>query len=314
MKSWCSVPEVRRSSIVCSRRRTNICCTAVGAVLGWRLAQNPRVRVSVVCRSNYEAVRSNGISLRTAKWGAGHFHPARVCRSPLDLRHIPFDYVVCANKATNSGVYSSLSGLVRDKTVLVSAQNGVGVEAPLQRSFPENTVLSGIVYIACTQPSPGLFAQNTCINAHSLALGLYGRSKSASHDKQREFSLRDFTSLESSFGVSPDVVKEKWIKQIWNGAFNTMAALSGMDTHEIISSPRLLQLVRRIMTETYQVAVASGAVLDESIVEQMLVMTKRSPPVVPSMLQDARAGKPMEVDSLCGKWESLCTPVVRDNH
>lgn len=97
---------------------------AVGAVTAWRIAQNPAVRVSVVCRSNYEAIKANGIRLRTAFWGPGHFMPARVCRSPREVRDVPFDYIVTANKLTSSPTYSELAGLVNSRTTLVSAQNG----------------------------------------------------------------------------------------------------------------------------------------------------------------------------------------------
>lgn len=279
----------------------NLSPTAVGAVLGWRLAQQAQVRVSVVCRSNYEAIRSNGISLRTAIWGAGHFHPARVCKSPNDLRHVPFDYIICANKATSSTNYSSLSNIMSKKTVLVSAQNGVGVEAPLQQSFPRHTVLSGIVYIACNQPRPGVFSQTTSINTHSLALGLYRGPHSQGETTDGESSLLDFASLDDSFRASQHVIREKWTKQIWNGAFNPIAALSGMNTHQIMSSPPHLDMIKRIMKETYQVAKASGVALDEHIIEQLLLTTMNSTPVVPSMLQDARACKPMEIEPLCGK-------------
>ncbi|KAM0718633.1 hypothetical protein Q7P37_005704 [Cladosporium fusiforme] len=273
---------------------------AVGAVLGWRLAQQAQVRVSVICRSNYEAIRTNGISLRTAKWGAGQFHPARVCKSPKDLRHVPFDYIICSNKATSSSSYSSLSSVVSEKTVLVSAQNGVGVEAPLQQSYPSHTVLSGIVYIACNQPRPGVFSQTTAIDTHSLALGLYRGPYSQGQSTKGEASLLEFASLDASFRVSMDAIREKWTKQIWNGAFNPVAALSGLNTHQIMSSPRHLELIKRIMKETCQVAQASGVSVDEHIIEQLLVTTLNRTPVVPSMLQDARAGKPMEVEPLCG--------------
>jgi 2-dehydropantoate 2-reductase len=274
-------------------------------VLGWRLAQNPQVRVSVVCRSNYEAIQKNGISLKTAIWGAGHFRPARVCRNASELRHVPFDYVVCANKATGSSAHGSLASVIREKTVLVSAQNGVGVEEPLQRAFPGHTILSGIVYIACTQPTPGIFYQNTSINTRSLALGLFAKPACPDDHRARNSRLLDFASLESTFGISQDIVKEKWIKQLWNGAFNTMAAISGMNTHQLVSSPKHLELVAQVMRETYQVARASDVSLEDDIIERLLATTMSSAPVVPSMLQDAMAGKAMEIESLCGKSVSV---------
>lgn len=260
------------------------------------------MRVSVVCRSNYEAVRRNGITTKTAIWGAGHFRPDRVSRSPFELRHVPFDYVVCANKATASTNYGGLSSVVGKKTVLVSAQNGVGVEAPLQRCFPEQTVLSGIVYIACNQPSPGVFAQTSSINTHSLALGSYrDHNSTTSNQTQQSQQLQEFASLDATFRVSQDVLKEKWTKQIWNGAFNPITALSGLNTHQILASPKHVEMIRHIMKETCQVARASGVSFEDHIIEQLLATTRTSAAVYPSMLQDAIAGKPMEIEPLSGK-------------
>jgi 2-dehydropantoate 2-reductase len=302
VKFWYLALAVRFPTLISYTVDTDNIYLAVGAVLGWRLAQHPQVRVSVVCRSNYEAVRKNGITTKTAIWGAGHFQPARISRSPFDLRHVPFDYIVCANKATSSSTYGALSSVVGKKTVLVSAQNGVGVEAPLQRCFPESTVLSGIVYIACNQPSPGVFAQTSSINTHSLALGLYnGQSPTNPDQTQALEQLQEFASLDASFRVSHDVLREKWTKQIWNGAFNPIAALSGLNTHQIMSSPKHVDMIRQIMKETCQVARASGVAFDDHIVEQLLATTRSSATVYPSMLQDAIAGKPMEVEPLSGK-------------
>jgi 2-dehydropantoate 2-reductase len=157
------------------------------------------------------------------------------------------------------------------------------------------------VYIACTQPSPGVFYQNTSINPRSLALGLFAKPACPEDHRARNSRLLDFASLESTFGISEDIIKEKWIKQLWNGAFNTMAALSGMDTHQLLSSPKHLEIVTQVMRETYQVAKASNVSLEDGIIDTLLATTMSRAPVIPSMLQDAMAGKPMEIESLCGK-------------
>ena len=68
---------------------------AVGATFGWRLAQNSGVRVTTVCRSNFQQVKGQGISLKTAIWGDGSFHPYRVVRTAQEVRNVAFDYVMC---------------------------------------------------------------------------------------------------------------------------------------------------------------------------------------------------------------------------
>jgi ketopantoate reductase len=74
-----------------------------------------------------------------------------------------------------------------------------------------------------------------------------------------------------------------------------------MDTHQLLSSPKHLEIVTQVMRETYQVAKASNVSLEDGIIDTLLATTMSRAPVIPSMLQDAMAGKPMEIESLCGK-------------
>ncbi|UPX15129.1 uncharacterized protein EKO05_0005588 [Ascochyta rabiei] len=274
---------------------------AVGSTLGWILAQNQHARLSVVCRSNYEAVKQRGLQMNTIMWGDGTLHPFRVARSTSELTGIPFDYVVCTNKVTNSDGHSladELAHVVSTRTTLVSAQNGVGVEAPLQNAFQDNTVLSAVCYISCLQTIPGVVHQVSNIRPHAFHIGLYNtieRRQSAA-DLQR---LKTFVALDDKFKEIEDVRAERWTKQIFNGAWNPMAALSGLETHQLLGSP-YLQMVKKLAEETFDVAVRSGISLPTNLPERTIELARVNPSLAPSMLQDWRKKKPMEVDSLCG--------------
>ena len=55
-----------------------------------------------------------------------------------------------------------------------------------------------------------------------------------------------------------------------------------------------------IRGDIYKVAVKSGANLPRDLPRKPLTSAADVEPIVPSMLQDARNGREMEVESLCG--------------
>jgi 2-dehydropantoate 2-reductase len=273
---------------------------AVGSTLGWRLAQNVNTRLSVVCRSNYDIVKREGLRMNTNLWGTGTFKPHRVVRSTREVADVAFDYVVCANKITTSDCSSTikeLSHVLSPKTVLVSAQNGVDVEAPLSRAFPRNTILSAICYISCLQPIPGVVHQVSNIRPHAFHIGAYDTNMGSPADGSQK--LEDFVALDAQFKKIEEVKAERWTKQIFNGAWNPMTAICGLDTHSLIASP-YLEIVRQLAQETFNVAVGLGVSLPKDVPEKTIDFAKNNPSITPSMLQDARGKRLMEVDSLCG--------------
>ncbi|KAK7548637.1 2-dehydropantoate 2-reductase-like protein [Phyllosticta citricarpa] len=273
---------------------------AVGSTLAWRLAQNPLARLSVICRSNYDAVRTGGITLNTKIWGNGHFMPHRVVRSPLEVSRVPFDYVICSNKVSpipdDDTTARSIASVVSPRTVLVTAQNGVGVETPLRRTFHNNTILSAICYISCLQPVPGYITQPAGIRAHAFHIGTFD-----SRSPRDETRLAEFVRFDKAFQAIEDVQQERWCKQIFNGAWNPVTAISGLDTHQILNSSSLfLDNVQSLAREIWQVAAKMGINLPEDLPEKTISVARSSNAVVPSMLQDARRARPMEIESLCG--------------
>ncbi|KAF1918945.1 2-dehydropantoate 2-reductase-like protein [Ampelomyces quisqualis] len=240
---------------------------AVGSTLGRRLAQNANTRLSVVCRLNYDIVRRQGLSMKTNIWNNGTFRHHRVARSTRDVSDLAFDYVVCANKITASDASSTireLAPVVSPSTALVSAQNGVGVEAPLGHAFHNNTILSAVCNISCLQPVPGIVQQISKIRPHAIHVGVYDTPgpDGAVHAKEK---LADFVALDCCF------------KQV-----------NDLDT------------VRQLTQETFNVAIALGILLPKDLLEKTIQFARNNPSTAPSMLQDARKKRLMEVDSLCG--------------
>ena len=119
---------------------------AIGAFYAFILQRSKDVRLSVTARSNYEAVKANGLLVKSENHGENLFRPAATLRTPGEAGH-PFDFIVCANKATNlEFTAEQLAPVVdQDRTTIVLMQNGVGNEDPFHRRFPKCSILSGVV-------------------------------------------------------------------------------------------------------------------------------------------------------------------------
>ena len=280
--------------------------TAVGATFGWRLVQNPHVRVSVICRSNYERVKEDGLQMETTLWGHGVFRPHRVARTVSDIQDVPYDYVVCANKNVRSNkgaIESAIRPAVGPTTTLFSLQNGINAELPLANAFEQNLVLSAICYLNCWRSGLGLVEQVSQVRPHAFCIGVFNHG---SKDSKSEASRVDnLVGLDSKFRAVEDVNTERWTKMIFNGSWNPVAALSGCDTHEILQQPLSLAMVKRLAEEIYEVAIESGAALPRDLPLETISSVAKAHPMVPSMLQDARNGHEMEIGPLCGKtsWQ-----------
>lgn len=119
---------------------------AIGSFYAFILQRSDNVRLSVVARSNYEAVKANGLLMKSENHGEHLFRPAAVLKSPEEAGHA-FDFIVCANKATNLNLTAQQLAPVVDqeRTTIVLMQNGVGNEDPFHEKFPKCSILSGVV-------------------------------------------------------------------------------------------------------------------------------------------------------------------------
>ena len=115
---------------------------AVGLFYGSRLHQpQNNILVSLVCRSNYNAIKSNGVKLQTHSFGDYTFHPENTFNSVTQAADslqgdACWDYVVVTTKALPpSDASNSEANLIRPVvskgTTIVLIQNGIGIEKPL---------------------------------------------------------------------------------------------------------------------------------------------------------------------------------------
>lgn len=209
---------------------------AVGCFYASRMHKEPHILVSLVCRSNYAAIKANGVSLKTHSFGDYHFSPEHVFNSVQVAAEtkLHWDYVVVTTKALpDISDDSVLVAPVVDKnSSIVLIQNGVGVEKPYRRRFSLNPVLSAVTIISAEQVERGVIRQNrwTRISIGPYTKGLWDPDSEAT--KLGETKAAEFVKLLQAGGIKDaEMYDERGLQFVrWHkiavGTFNPQSTLS----------------------------------------------------------------------------------------
>ncbi|KIW93485.1 uncharacterized protein Z519_06090 [Cladophialophora bantiana CBS 173.52] len=288
---------------------------SIGAVYVLQL-QRAGCQVTAVCRSNYEAVKQNGFRLLSKRYGNVQFRPDLVVRSAAECpEDITYDFVFIATKSF-PGSTPSLSDLIwpavrgRPQTAIVLAQNGIAIEDEVARAYPDNPLLSCVVYLPATQTEQGVIEYPEMLNL--LEIGTFPSTAPKSHKAAATKLAELMIAGGGQAEVHDDIQVARWGKIMMNCAWNPICALSmSTDADFLLSStPYAYDLVWSIMKEIIELAKKMGIPnVNEKVAEQKLAIGKRRAETRQgrevSMLQDVKKGRLFEVEAIVGNTVRL---------
>ena len=267
---------------------------AIGSFYGALLAEKG-ADVSVVCRSEFDAVREHGFAIESGTLGDRIFRPAQVLRSAAEYQGGYPDYLIVSIKVVH-GV--DRAALIRDAvgpdTAIVLIENGVEIEAEIAAAFPANELISALAYIQISRVGSGKVKHHAL---GDLTLGNYPSGASAHCRRLADLLQRDGVRCT----VSEQVVTARWHKCVWNAVFNPISVMGGaLDTAAILAPAEGEAFVRQAMQEVIRVATAAGHALPPAMVDQYIEGTRRAPPYKTSMALDFENGRSMETEVILG--------------
>ena len=293
---------------------------AVGAFYASRLARVPEVRVSVVCRSNYDVVKTSGFTVHSPQYGTDHFYPYKVFPNPKAASTgavKAWDFIVVSTKALPdvSDDSALLEGLVGSDTSIVLIQNGIGVEAPYAKRFPHATVLSAVTIVSAAQPQNGVIKHNRWTR---ISIGPYvpaGSGEQGSESLKFDQAVSKnavFVGLLQRGGIKDAEAYDhaklqlvRWHKIAINAAMNPSSVLSGGTTNaDMALDPDMYTHLKGIMDEVFHAAVKVTGVpfpAEFAAPEAILGSTRKNTSgSKPSMWLDWERGKRMELEVILG--------------
>ncbi|GAB7332667.1 hypothetical protein MBLNU13_g04421t2 [Cladosporium sp. NU13] len=286
-----------------SKRTTRVLLFGLGSIGGFYafiLGQSKDVELSVVARSNYEAVKTDGLSIDSANHGQHSINIDHVLRSPSEASET-FDYIVCTHKATDIAAIPALfQGVLNDSTTFVIIQNGVGNEVPFRALYPRNTIISCVTWVGASQQRPGLIKHTS---AEDMQIGLYHNSFAdpiLEAEKLKIFAVL-LEEGKTILHIVDDIQRKRWEKVVWNAAWNPLTTLTLVDTKTWLeSSEEAYAMTIRLMREMIDIAQRCNVPLTYDLADELMAKVKTMGRIGSSMQQDAKAGRPLEVDVILG--------------
>ena len=289
---------------------------AIGGMLAARLSADGH-DVSVIARGEHlEAIRRDGLRLVELD---GTETVASDLTASDDFGALgTHDTVILALKAHQIvAVAHELERLCDDDTMVVPVQNGIGwwyferhggshegrrlakldPDGVIASAVPSERIVACIAYPAAEKTAPGVI---THVEGDRFPVGEPDGTKS-----ERARALAGaLTSAGFKSRVLTDIRSYLWVKAWGNLAFNPISALTGATLGEICRTPATRDLAAQMMTEASLIAEALGLSIRISV-ERRIAGAEAVGEHKTSMLQDAEAGRPLELDPLVGVFVEL---------
>lgn len=290
---------------------------AVGGFLGTRLAALQTAsfgghEVSALARgATLAALRRQGWRLQQE--GSLIQGPVRASQDPAELG--PQDLLIIAVKGPALGALApALRPMIGPNTIILPAMNGVpwwfmqnrpeAADAtfgagPLESVdpgghiaavLPYSQVLGCVVHVACSVPEPGL------VKHHTGKRFLIGEPAGGISARAEEIaSLLHDAGFEAE--ARPDIRLDTWYKLWGNMVMNPVSALTGASSDRILDDELVRGFCSAVMREAAAIGAKIGCALQEEP-ESRHAVTRKLGAFKTSMLQDAEAGRPLELDAI----------------
>ncbi len=265
---------------------------AVGAFYGAKLARRG-FDVHFLLRSDYAVVRQRGWTIRS-KDGDFALAPNQV-RVYNDPRAMPkADLVIVTLKATSNDVMPSLvAPLIKDDTIVLTMQNGLGNEELLAQHFGAERVVGAMAFVCINRIAPGV--------VHHIDQGFVRVGEFISAPKDRTRRIAEMFELSGiDCKVLDDLARGRWDKLIWNIPFNGLGAALDLDTQQLLKTEAGERMVRGLMQEVVAIAKARGIEFPPDQADKKVAITKPMGPYRTSMQIDRQEGRLMEVEAIIG--------------
>lgn len=299
---------------------------AIGGLIGTRLAAAGQTEVCALARgATLEALRHGGWQLESAD-GQRLQVPTRASDRPADLGRQ--DLVVIAVKGPAlAGLAPTLAPLLGPDTMVLPAMNGVpwwfcqripgfagtdlrsvDPEGRIAAAIGHERVLGAVVHASASTLQPGVVR-------HQMGRGLIVGEPGGGPSERAGAVVSLLAHAGFDATRSDDVRSAIWYKLWGNLTMNPVSALTGATVDRILADPLVRGFCSTAMQEAALIGRQIGCPIDEAP-EARHAVTARLGAFRTSMLQDAQAGRPIELDAIVGATHEigerlgLATPAI----
>ena len=202
--------------------------------------------------------------------------------------------VVCVKTPGTGWAAEVAQRIIARDGVAITIQNGLGNYETLAAAVGERRAAVGVIYV-------GARLENGTLHATGPGRVELGRPMGTASARALDALAKHLADGDMTVSVVDDAWASVWRKVVTNAAVNPTTALLGHTNAELLADGAASRVADGLATEVSRVATAAGVAIAEDEARRwwrdMAALTgaNRS-----SMLQDVQAGRPTEIDAICG--------------
>ncbi|ODV86924.1 hypothetical protein CANARDRAFT_6491 [[Candida] arabinofermentans NRRL YB-2248] len=274
----------------------------VGSVAAYSLEYGGKAEVTAVLRSDYQTLIDDGFEFESVDHGKVNcFRPTNITKSVEEAmeKYGPFDYAIFSlkNIPDISPIEPLIAKCYTPEVGILLLQNGIGIEKPIFKLFPEAYVMSGVTMVSST-----LYGRKVVhVATEHVRVGAYDNGK-IPYEKQvakcKKF-IEIYSTDKNDIIYDENVNFSRWRKLVYNACVNSSAALTDCDIGRLEVFGAMDPIVRPAMREILAIAKSDGVDLPEDVIEFM-IRSDDGEWYPPSMLVDMRKGNYCEYQVILG--------------
>ncbi|MFW9982751.1 MAG: ketopantoate reductase family protein [Candidatus Thorarchaeota archaeon] len=266
---------------------------AIGSLYGAFLSRHKDNEVILVGRNPHIAtIQSHGLKIEGVL--GDHLFQLKAIGN---AREVPTADLVIITTKTYDTITAARSAkhLIAAGAYVLIIQNGLGTEKLVADDLNTTKVLRATTCMGALQESPGVVRATGC-----------GLTEIGSRFPENYPFVEQLSEMLKEVGfdvrASDNIEGVVWTKTLVNCGINPVGALTGFSNGEVYENKALRGLVVRLVKEAVQVVDALEIELTtDDPVRYALGTAKATGDNINSMLQDLRAGKRTEIDSITGE-------------
>jgi 2-dehydropantoate 2-reductase len=265
---------------------------AMGSLHGGRLREcGYNVVLVDIWAQHIEAINTSGLKIES-ETGVQVIHvPARFAHEVQEKADL---LIVFTKTFHTEKALESVLHVLHDDTVIMTLQNGLGNIELLEKYFPRERIIVGTTNFPSDLVGPGYVRSLGTGETIIMQLDNCGINRVEAVNK----ILND-----AGFNckVTDNIYPSIWEKVAFNAAMNSLTAVTGLTVGQLGLSADGRNLAFQVADEVLNVAESKGIAVNKERVKEMMdgAFIKHFDHQ-PSMLQDLKAGKMTEIDSING--------------
>jgi len=258
---------------------------ALGGTYGIKLA-NAGFDVHFLANSDFNYIKQNGLQLHSED-GRILLEKVSVFQTSKDIPKVNV-VCICLKTTQNHLLKEILDPIVHKDTIILTLQNGLGIEEELNELFPQAIIVGGLCYLCSNKTGPG--------NIVNTDMGRIAMGSMNSKEYPNVIPVsEDFINAGIKIDLVENLILERWKKLLWNIPFNGLSVVLNSTTDKIIQQESTKQLAYELMLELIDAAKANGYEIHLEFAQKMIALTEKMKPYKTSMMLDFENKRSLEL-------------------